>query len=303
MELRLLSGLREPTSELWVGRSASRRRSGSLHAFRTGIRDHTRVLSHERHPARSRIETGSKHGGLLPRDLAHVPRLLSTAHRTTTNDVRRLPDAEPGQVVAVHAPPGRRKEIVGPLQPHLERTERGVAGEPLALLDELSGAHDELLTSHRAPRGLVAGTVHDAGAAAGGSPTSARDTSSIQRSRASRMPRLHGPGRPVPIDRPPRATSGTTPATLLVRKASSAAVSSSGWRRRSTTSMPRSAAWSSSHVRVVPARIAASVGGGTSRPSMTAKTFAEVLSLTAPSSVRKSASSTAARSASSFACT
>ena len=89
--------------------------------------------------------------------LAHVGRLLVRVHRPTADDALRLADHEPGEVVAVHAPPRAREQVVGQLEPRLERGQRRRRREALALGDQLAGAQDELVAGHAPSLGRVPG--------------------------------------------------------------------------------------------------------------------------------------------------
>ena len=130
-------------------------------------------LADERHRLTlDRIEAHPQGGRLLLGDLADVGRLLVGGHRPATDDALRLADHQPGEVVAVHAPPRRGQQVVRSLEPHLERGERRVRAQPVALVDQLAGAGDEVVTGHAGP-----------------SPAW------IIASRSARARRVHGPGR------------------------------------------------------------------------------------------------------------
>ena len=53
--------------------------------------------------------------------------LLLRGHRAPTDRAFRLPDEQPREVVAVHAPPRRRQQVVGQLEPDLEGAEGSAA--------------------------------------------------------------------------------------------------------------------------------------------------------------------------------
>ena len=103
----------------------------------------------ERHPlSLDRVEAHAQGRRLLLGHLADVGRLLVGGHRAPADDPLRLADHQPGQVVAVHAPPGRRQQVVRALEPDLEPAERRVGAQALALVDELAGRGDQLVARH-----------------------------------------------------------------------------------------------------------------------------------------------------------
>ena len=106
-------------------------------------------LADERHPlALDRIEAHPQRGRLLLGDLADIGGLLVGRHRAAADDPLRLADHQPGEVVAVHAPPRRREQVVRALEPHLERRQRRVRLQALALVDEGAVRVDEVVALH-----------------------------------------------------------------------------------------------------------------------------------------------------------
>ena len=117
----------------WATRAwrAARRRIGA-HWRRIGSPGLAAVshagLAEERHPLPlHRVEAHAQRGRLLLRHLTDVGRLLLRGHRAPTDRAFRLPDEQPREVVAVHAPPRRRQQVVGQLEPDLEGAEGSAA--------------------------------------------------------------------------------------------------------------------------------------------------------------------------------
>ena len=97
-------------------------------------------LADERHPlALDGVQAHPQRRRLLRRDLANVGGLLVRGHRSAADDALGLADHEPGQVVAIHAPPRRREQVVRALEPDLERAQRRIGLEPLPFGHELAG--------------------------------------------------------------------------------------------------------------------------------------------------------------------
>src|SRR6185295_19620299 len=114
-------------------------------------------LADEGHPlALDGVEAHPQRGGLLLGDLTDVPGLLLGRHRPAADDRLGFADHQPREVVAIHAAPRRREEVVGPLEPDLERRERWRGLQPLAFLHQLPRADDQLVTGHRVPSGSPA---------------------------------------------------------------------------------------------------------------------------------------------------
>ena len=127
------------------------------------------------------------------RDLADVGGLLVGRHRPAADDVLRLADHQPGEVVAIHRAPGRGEQVVATAGATSGARERRAAAEPLALVDELPGP--------------------------GTSSRGSSDASRSPRMNASRSARARGgstdPGSPAPMGAPAKRVTGRIPATLL----------------------------------------------------------------------------------------
>ena len=107
------------------------------------------LLADERHPLPlDRVEAHPERRGLRLGDLADVGGLLVGRHRPAADDVLRLADHQPREVVAVHRAPRRDEEVVAQLEPRLEAAQRRVGLEALALVDQLAGPGDELVAGH-----------------------------------------------------------------------------------------------------------------------------------------------------------
>jgi hypothetical protein len=106
-------------------------------------------LATERHPlALDGVETHPEGAGLLRGHLANVGRLLVGRHTPAAHDPFRLAHHEPGKVVAVHAPPRGRQQLIGALQPCSQGLQRWRRQEALALGDETLRAVDQLVAGH-----------------------------------------------------------------------------------------------------------------------------------------------------------
>src|SRR6185369_16802322 len=136
-----------------------------------------------------RVEAHPKGRGLRLGDLPDIGSLLVGPERPAADDLLRLADHQPGEVIAIHRPPGSYEQVVAELEPGLEAAQARLALEPVALLDELAGPGDELVAGHR-----------------GVSPR-------MNASRSARARSVHGPGRPDPIDSPANRVTGRIPAT------------------------------------------------------------------------------------------
>ena len=90
---------------------------------------HAPLLADERHAlALDRVEAHPQRRRLRLGDLADVGRLLVGGHRPAADDLLRLADHQPGEVVAIHRAPGRDEQVVAQLEPGLER--RAASGWP-----------------------------------------------------------------------------------------------------------------------------------------------------------------------------
>ena len=98
------------------------------------------------------------------RDLSDVADLLIRGERAPSGDVRRLPDHQPNEVVAVHRTPCLGQQLVRQCQPGAQRVERGISLEPFALLDRGGGSRGSVgLASYASMiAGMAATTVRDA---------------------------------------------------------------------------------------------------------------------------------------------
>ena len=228
----------------------------------------------------SAVDAHPQHGGLRGRHLANVAGLLLGGHRPAAHDGARPADREPGEVVAVHRAPGAREQVVGELEPDLQRGVARVGREPLALVDEL--ARVRATSSSR-----VIGAGHPA--------------PRMNASRASRARARPRPGQAVadraalePGDRQDAGDAGAQERLVRAARGPPASASPrppSARRRRPSRS---------SHVRVVPGQDRAVERGRRQlRSPRTRKTLALVASDRWPSVVRNSASSAPARRASS----
>ena len=122
-------------------RRSGRPRSGAVASpAATLARPDPAGLADERHALPlDGVEAHPERRGLLLGDLADVGGLLVGRHRPAADDALRLADHQPGEVVAVHAPPRRGEQVVRALEPDLERGERRVGLQPVALVDQLAG--------------------------------------------------------------------------------------------------------------------------------------------------------------------
>ena len=167
--LRALSRVGHP-----LGQATVRRQSRAIGRPVDRSRRQSRPpgLADERHPV-GRIEAHSEGGALLLRHLADVDSLLVGRHGSPADDGLWLADHQPGEVVPIHAAPGCREQVVRQLEPQLERRERRVGQQPVALVDQLAGSLDQLVARHA-------------------------DSPRMKASRSSRARSVHAPGLPVP---------------------------------------------------------------------------------------------------------
>ena len=129
VDVRLAAGVRKSVGQGRVRGQVRMRRRG-VRGSRLVAEPDPSGLTEEGHAlALHCVKAHPQRGRLLLGDLADVGSFLVGRHGTTADRSLGLADEQPRQVVAVHAPPCRREQVVGQLQPDLERAKRRIGDE------------------------------------------------------------------------------------------------------------------------------------------------------------------------------